>query len=106
MKFGQLLKEVFDLKAFTDTVANIGNQLKGLQGQVPEIQKLQQDNLQLTKKLDDMSKNDAAKAAQNMQNKTGVGTVAKTGIQKAPGGSSKATYGSTAPASGAPTPPQ
>jgi hypothetical protein len=104
MKFGQLLKEVFDLKAFTDTVSNIGNQLKGLQGQVPEIQKMQLEKMQLEKRLDDLSKVNAQKAAQGATNKTGTGTVAKTGVQKAPGGSSKATYMSTTPATGEPVP--
>ena len=98
MKLRKLLNEILDLKAITDTVTNMGNQLKGIQAQIPEIQKLQQDNIALTKKMDDLSKN-------SVQNKTGTGTVAKTGTtQNVPGGNAKATTPSTAPATGAPAP--
>ena len=99
MKLKKLLNEILDLKAITDTITNINNQVKGLQGQIPEIQKLQQDNIDLTKKMNDLSKTGA-------QNKMGTGTVAKTGAaQKAQGGSFKATAPSTIPASGAPSAP-
>lgn len=104
MKLRQLINEVLDLKAITDTINNVENQIRGLKGQVPEIQKLQQDNLELQKKLEDQSKVSAAKVEQN---KRGIGTSIKTGTSQNPRGlNAKATYQSTTPATGAPVPPQ
>jgi hypothetical protein len=92
MKLRDVLNEVLDLKAITDTVNNITNQTKAILGQVPEIQKLQQDNVALTKKIEELTRG-------SMQNKQGVGTTVKTqpATQPAKGGSLRATTPNTGP---------
>jgi hypothetical protein len=91
MKLQDVLNEVLDLKAITDTVNNITNQTKAILGQIPEIQKVQQDNIALVKKVEELTRG-------SMLNKQGTGTVMKTQNQPSKGGSIRATTPATGPA--------
>jgi len=92
MKLSEVLNEVLDLKAVQDTIRNIDNQLKSLQGQIPEMQKLSQDNAALVKKVEELTRGSMQQNKMASEQKQGTGTIVKGG------GSLRATTPSTGPA--------